>query len=202
MLTDHLSLELSHSSAWACYNIARESNIRFFILVSTAASVWRGGVIVSGRRSFKILLHIHYAPQRSSSNGCIVPDHVAVQIFDAMPGDIFALRNAGNTCTHAEGPPAWGQSYRRMHGKTQQGCGESINGNCVAAGCFRPTVRVTAALLVEASVLSVCFRAPWAIQSVAAWSYIDMMQKWHKQKSWSGCAALSPHDLYAYWIAV
>jgi len=24
-------------------------------------------------------------------------------IFDAMPGDIFALRNAGNTCTHAEG---------------------------------------------------------------------------------------------------
>eukprot|EP00439_Symbiodinium_sp_Y106_P010348 s3489_g1.t1 len=23
-------------------------------------------------------------------------------IFDAMPGDIFALRNAGNTCTHAE----------------------------------------------------------------------------------------------------
>ncbi|CAK9027065.1 unnamed protein product [Durusdinium trenchii] len=24
-------------------------------------------------------------------------------IFDAMPGDIFALRNAGNTCTHSEG---------------------------------------------------------------------------------------------------
>mmetsp|Transcript_23605 Transcript_23605/g.51335 ORF Transcript_23605/g.51335 Transcript_23605/m.51335 type:complete len:783 (-) Transcript_23605:301-2649(-) len=24
-------------------------------------------------------------------------------IFDAMPGDIFALRNAGNTCTHTEG---------------------------------------------------------------------------------------------------
>ena len=23
-------------------------------------------------------------------------------IFDAMPGDIFALRNAGNTCTHTE----------------------------------------------------------------------------------------------------
>ncbi|CAE7854480.1 mtcA2, partial [Symbiodinium microadriaticum] len=23
-------------------------------------------------------------------------------IFDAMPGDIFVLRNAGNTCTHAE----------------------------------------------------------------------------------------------------
>ena len=27
----------------------------------------------------------------------------STQIFDAMPGDIFALRNAGNTCTHAEG---------------------------------------------------------------------------------------------------
>ncbi|CAK9076170.1 unnamed protein product [Durusdinium trenchii] len=24
-------------------------------------------------------------------------------IFDAMPGDVFVLRNAGNTCTHAEG---------------------------------------------------------------------------------------------------
>ena len=24
-------------------------------------------------------------------------------IFDAMPGDLFVLRNAGNTCTHAEG---------------------------------------------------------------------------------------------------
>ncbi|CAK9004097.1 Carbonic anhydrase 2 (Beta-CA 2) (Carbonate dehydratase 2) (mtCA 2), partial [Durusdinium trenchii] len=24
-------------------------------------------------------------------------------IFDTMPGDIFVLRNAGNTCTHAEG---------------------------------------------------------------------------------------------------
>ena len=24
-------------------------------------------------------------------------------IFDAMPGDIFVLRNAGNTCAHAEG---------------------------------------------------------------------------------------------------
>ena len=24
-------------------------------------------------------------------------------VFDAMPGDIFVLRNAGNTCTHAEG---------------------------------------------------------------------------------------------------
>ena len=24
-------------------------------------------------------------------------------VFDAMPGDLFVLRNAGNTCTHAEG---------------------------------------------------------------------------------------------------
>mmetsp|Transcript_42784 Transcript_42784/g.101977 ORF Transcript_42784/g.101977 Transcript_42784/m.101977 type:complete len:211 (+) Transcript_42784:3-635(+) len=24
-------------------------------------------------------------------------------VFDAMPGDIFVLRNAGNTCTHSEG---------------------------------------------------------------------------------------------------
>eukprot|EP00439_Symbiodinium_sp_Y106_P070688 s137_g12.t1 len=26
-------------------------------------------------------------------------------VFDAMPGEIFVLRNAGNTCTHAEGRP-------------------------------------------------------------------------------------------------
>ena len=24
-------------------------------------------------------------------------------LFDALPGDLFVLRNAGNTCTHAEG---------------------------------------------------------------------------------------------------
>ena len=24
-------------------------------------------------------------------------------VFDALPGDLFVLRNAGNTCTHAEG---------------------------------------------------------------------------------------------------
>ena len=36
---------------------------------------------------------------RNSSNS----EHLSPEIFDAMPGDIFVLRNAGNTCTHAEG---------------------------------------------------------------------------------------------------
>lgn len=30
-------------------------------------------------------------------------------IFDALPGDIFVLRNAGNTCTHAEGVRHFGR---------------------------------------------------------------------------------------------
>lgn len=46
-------------------------------------------------------------------------------IFDAMPGDIFALRNAGNTCTHAtwpEGPP--------LHMKGPLSCGKPFD--CMA----------------------------------------------------------------------
>ena len=35
--------------------------------------------------------------------GCADSRAPLEKIFDAMPGDIFALRNAGNTCTHAEG---------------------------------------------------------------------------------------------------
>ncbi|CAE7220863.1 mtcA2 [Symbiodinium sp. CCMP2592] len=35
--------------------------------------------------------------------GCADSRAPLEKIFDAMPGDIFVLRNAGNTCTHAEG---------------------------------------------------------------------------------------------------
>ena len=35
--------------------------------------------------------------------GCADSQVPLETIFDAMPGDIFVLRNAGNTCTHAEG---------------------------------------------------------------------------------------------------
>ena len=39
-------------------------------------------------------------------------------VFDAMPGDIFVLRNAGNTCTHAEGQGSvegWGDGVGWGH---------------------------------------------------------------------------------------
>lgn len=35
--------------------------------------------------------------------GCADSRAPVESIFDALPGDIFVLRNAGNTCTHAEG---------------------------------------------------------------------------------------------------
>ncbi|CAE7457577.1 mtcA2 [Symbiodinium natans] len=35
--------------------------------------------------------------------GCADSEAPLETIFDALPGDIFVLRNAGNTCTHAEG---------------------------------------------------------------------------------------------------
>eukprot|EP00438_Fugacium_kawagutii_P022911 Skav224173 [mRNA] locus=scaffold2007:409572:410854:+ [translate_table: standard] len=35
--------------------------------------------------------------------GCADSRAPLEKVFDAMPGDIFVLRNAGNTCTHAEG---------------------------------------------------------------------------------------------------
>eukprot|EP00438_Fugacium_kawagutii_P010822 Skav230390 [mRNA] locus=scaffold62:404899:407803:- [translate_table: standard] len=35
--------------------------------------------------------------------GCADSRAPVESIFDALPGDLFVLRNAGNTCTHAEG---------------------------------------------------------------------------------------------------
>lgn len=42
--------------------------------------------------------------------GCADSRAPVESIFDALPGDIFVLRNAGNTCTHAEG------AFRRCNG--------------------------------------------------------------------------------------
>mmetsp|Transcript_62085 Transcript_62085/g.172055 ORF Transcript_62085/g.172055 Transcript_62085/m.172055 type:complete len:193 (-) Transcript_62085:188-766(-) len=36
-------------------------------------------------------------------------------LFDAQPGDIFVLRNAGNTCTHAEGSLVGSVEYATSH---------------------------------------------------------------------------------------
>uniref|UniRef100_A0A7S4STY1 Carbonic anhydrase n=1 Tax=Alexandrium monilatum TaxID=311494 RepID=A0A7S4STY1_9DINO len=39
-------------------------------------------------------------------------------LFDARPGDLFVLRNAGNTCTHAEGSIVGSLEYSTEHLKT------------------------------------------------------------------------------------
>ena len=40
------------------------------------------------------------------------------QLFDTLPGEIFVLRNAGNTITHAKGGwgPFWGPFFGRLVG--------------------------------------------------------------------------------------
>lgn len=40
-------------------------------------------------------------------------------IFDAKPGDIFVLRNAGNTCTHSEGSMVGSVEYSVQHLRTK-----------------------------------------------------------------------------------
>lgn len=49
------------------------------------------------------LVDLGQAPH-SAIIGCADSRVPLETIFDTMPGDIFVLRNAGNTCTHAEGP--------------------------------------------------------------------------------------------------
>eukprot|EP00440_Ansanella_granifera_P026566 gb/GFBE01028857.1/.p1 GENE.gb/GFBE01028857.1/~~gb/GFBE01028857.1/.p1 ORF type:complete len:277 (+),score=77.75 gb/GFBE01028857.1/:1-831(+) len=51
--------------------------------------------------------------------GCADSRCPVEQIFDARPGDIFVLRNAGNTCTHAEGSMVGSVEYSVLHLKTK-----------------------------------------------------------------------------------
>ena len=50
----------------------------------------------------KELVDLGQAPH-TAILGCADSRAPLETLFDAMPGDIFVLRNAGNTCTHAEG---------------------------------------------------------------------------------------------------
>lgn len=58
------------------------------------------GKITPGMR--KALVKDGQAPH-SAVIGCADSRAPLETVFDAMPGDLFVLRNAGNTCTHAEG---------------------------------------------------------------------------------------------------
>ena len=51
---------------------------------------------------FQELVDLGQAPH-TAIFGCADSRAPIETVFDALPGDIFVLRNAGNTCTHAEG---------------------------------------------------------------------------------------------------
>ena len=74
--------------------LLKEGNARF---VSGAAI---SGNITCDMR--KALVSEGQAPH-TAIIGCADSRAPLETVFDAMPGDIFVLRNAGNTCTHAEG---------------------------------------------------------------------------------------------------
>ena len=74
--------------------LLKEGNDRFAV-----------GAAISGRITpamRKALVKEGQAPH-TAIIGCADSRAPLETVFDAMPGDIFVLRNAGNTCTHAEG---------------------------------------------------------------------------------------------------
>jgi len=74
--------------------LLKEGNARF-----TAGAAVSGKITQDMRRA---LVKDGQAPH-TAIIGCADSRAPLETVFDAMPGDIFVLRNAGNTCTHAEG---------------------------------------------------------------------------------------------------
>jgi len=74
--------------------LLKEGNARF-----TSGAAISGKITATMR---KALVKEGQAPH-TAIIGCADSRAPLETVFDAMPGDIFVLRNAGNTCTHAEG---------------------------------------------------------------------------------------------------
>ena len=74
--------------------LLKEGNQRF------VAGAGLSGKVTSEMR--KALVKEGQAPH-SAIIGCADSRAPLETVFDSMPGDLFVLRNAGNTCTHAEG---------------------------------------------------------------------------------------------------
>ena len=72
----------------------KDGNERFAAGAQTASST-SGDML-------KALAQYNQAPH-SAILGCADSRVPVDTVFDAMPGELFVLRNAGNTCTHAEG---------------------------------------------------------------------------------------------------
>ena len=81
-------------AALEALNLLKDGNERFAVgapLAKVATSSMRDALVSCGQ-----------APH-SAIMGCADARAPIDSLFDAMPGDLFVLRNAGNTCTHAEG---------------------------------------------------------------------------------------------------
>merc|ERR1711941_134004 len=86
--------------------LLKEGNARF----TSGAAI--SGKITPGMR--KALVNEGQAPH-TAIIGCADSRAPLETVFDAMPGDIFVLRNAGNTCTHAEGSMVGSLEYSVGH---------------------------------------------------------------------------------------
>ncbi|CAE7552981.1 mtcA2 [Symbiodinium natans] len=63
-----------------------------------------GGTAVANRISPEVRKNMDTTqPPHTAIIGCADSRVPMETIFDALPGDLFVLRNAGNTCTHAQG---------------------------------------------------------------------------------------------------
>ena len=71
----------------------KEGNARFV----------KGAPIAKADNSMREALALKGQAPHTALVGCADSRVPLETVFDAMPGDLFVLRNAGNTCTHAEG---------------------------------------------------------------------------------------------------
>ena len=81
-------------SARESLELLKEGNERFVLGTPLALPIddsMREALVNQGQAPFTAVL------------GCADSRVPTDTIFDCMPGDLFVLRNAGNTCTHAEG---------------------------------------------------------------------------------------------------
>eukprot|EP00913_Durusdinium_trenchii_P030596 g28655.t1 len=78
-------------SAREALNILAEGNKRYLLGEPKAFGATKDSLVDKGQAPHVAVV------------GCSDSRAPVETIFDALPGDIFVLRNAGNTCTHAEG---------------------------------------------------------------------------------------------------
>ena len=81
-------------SAWQALKLLKDGNERF--------AVGAGARKPATGSQREALVSYGQAPH-SAVLGCADSRVPVDTVFDAVPGDVFVLRNAGNTCTHAEG---------------------------------------------------------------------------------------------------